>query len=99
MYTPYVQFMIAIPNTQQIQKPQFYEVKVELGMKSDENIIEVVEGHKLDTPCTVLALNDLEKHDLSRYTNIKITISEGKYKSKVFAYIPIETIKNLVSCP
>ena len=42
-------------------------------------------------------MNDLESLDLSLYSNIKITISEGKYKNKVFGYIPIETVKSLIS--
>lgn len=37
----------------------------------------------------MLALNDIEKQDLNRYTNIKLTVSEGKYKNKAIAYIPI----------
>ena len=53
----------------------------------------------MDSPQVMLIFNDLEKHDLRKYTNIKITISEGKYKNKVFAYIPIEMVKNLISYP
>jgi len=45
----------------------------------------------------MLILNDLEKQDLNKQTNIKLVISEGKYKNKAFSYIPIETIKSLVN--
>jgi hypothetical protein len=37
----------------------------------------------------MLTLNDLEKLELNKYTSIKLIISEGKYKNKAFAYIPI----------
>ena len=44
-----------------------------------------------------MTLTDLEKADLSKYINIKLTISEGKYKNRAFAYIPIETIRQLAT--
>ena len=96
-FTPYIQLTIAIPNTSKIEKPAHFLVRAEMGNKTDENILELPQGHELDTPHVTLMLNDLEKVDLTKYSNIKITISEGKYKSKVFGYIPIEMIKSLIS--
>jgi hypothetical protein len=70
-----------------------------MGSKIDENIIELSPNSGIDSPPAVLTIGDLEKKDLSKYTNIKITISEGKYKNKVFGFIPIESVKALASYP
>ena len=74
-------------------------IRAEMGTKTDENILQLKKCHELDTPQVTLILNDMEKVDLIKYTNIKITVSEGKYKNKVFAYVPIEMVKNLVNYP
>jgi len=67
-----------------------------MGTKTDENILEFIKGAD-SAPSVMLILNDLEKQDLNKQTNIKLVISEGKYKNKAFSYIPIETIKSLVN--
>lgn len=59
-----------------------------MGNRSDEGFIEVKPAGDEPSPTIVLAINDLEKEDLRKYTNIKIMISEGRY-SKVQGYIPI----------
>jgi len=55
---------------------------------SDENFIDI-NHDQFHTPQTTLILNDLSNNNLSKYTNIKITISEGKYKVKMHGFIPI----------
>jgi len=59
-----------------------------MGNMSDENFIDI-NHDQFHTPQTTLILNDLSNNNLSKYTNIKITISEGKYKVKMHGFIPI----------
>jgi hypothetical protein len=59
-----------------------------MGNRNDEGFIEIKPAGEEPSPTIILAINDLEKQDLSKYTNIKIIISEGRY-SKVQGYIPI----------
>jgi hypothetical protein len=94
-YSSSIQLVIAVPIGQGAEGKS-YQVRVEMGNKSDENLLEIEKGGEGEMACVLLTLNDLEKQDLGRYTSIKITISEGRYKGKVFAYIPIESVRQLV---
>jgi hypothetical protein len=66
-----------------------------MGNRSDEGFIEIGSGQNQGASI-ILTINELEKQDLNKYTNIKITVSEGKY-SKIHGFIPIESIKNIAS--
>lgn len=46
-----------------------------MGNRNDEGFIEIKPAGEEPSPTIILAINDLEKQDLSKYTNIKIIIS------------------------
>ena len=58
-----------------------------MGKLSDEGFISI-NKEKNQSSSIVLTLNELGKQDLNKYTNIKITISNGKH-SKNHGFIPI----------
>lgn len=46
-----------------------------MGNYNDEGFIEIKKEKNTIYPMIILMLNNLEKKDLSKYTNIKLTIS------------------------
>ena len=94
VYSSALHFNITIPVAKDFQEKNF-SIKVQLGKKSEEVFATV--GGKKRLSEILVELNDLDNVDLSKYSNIKITISEGKYKEKVFGYIPIQTIKSMMA--
>jgi hypothetical protein len=41
IYTSFIQLVIQIPNTSELQKPQYFKVTAEMGAKTDENMLEI----------------------------------------------------------
>lgn len=46
----------------------------------------------------MLTLHEIDKAELGKLTNVKITISEGR-QWRAFGFIPIETIRSTISSP
>lgn len=52
----------------------------------------------VDSPASVLTLHEIDKAEIGKLKNAKITVSEGR-QGRAFGFIPIETILNIISSP
>ena len=68
-----------------------------MGRHSDSAWMEIEGKKSFDVPSVALVLNEVDKDEIKKYTNVKITLSQGQHKSKVTGYIPVETLKLITS--